>query len=128
MPDKVLTCNGKRPPDPSAPASKIMKKGRWETGAADGPRNPDAASSTGLFRGVLSGSPGTLEMSWHPHPNPDVMGFNVYRSLVSGGAFEELNYGLFTSTTCLDTGLLAGTTYCYVIAAVDRLGRESLKD
>ena len=74
-----------------------------------------------------SGSPGTLEVSWHPHPNPDVIGFNVYRSLVSGGAFEKLNSGLITSTAFRDTGLLAGTTYFYFITAVDGLGRESLK-
>ncbi len=61
------------------------------------------------------------------HPNPDVVGYNVFRSLAPGGPFEKVNTGLVTDTSFRDTGLLDGTTFHYTITAVDRFGNESPK-
>ena len=68
---------------------------------------------------------GTLDISWSPHPNPDVVGYNVYRSLTSGGPFEKVNVDLVTNTTYRNSGLDSDKKYHYVITAVDRFGNES---
>lgn len=69
--------------------------------------------------------PGALVLAWRPHPNPDVLGYNLKRSRVSGGPYETVNSEPLTGTSFRDTGLLSDTTYYYVITAVDGLGNES---
>lgn len=54
-----------------------------------------------------------------------VAGFNLYRSTTSGGPYNKVNKMLLTTTTYLDSGLVNGATYYYVLTAVDGLGNLS---
>jgi glycosidase/chitodextrinase len=52
-------------------------------------------------------------------------GYDVFRSPLSGGGFVRLNAAPVTGTTFTDTGLTNGTTYHYVVRALDTLGNAS---
>jgi fibronectin type 3 domain-containing protein len=54
------------------------------------------------------------------------VGYNVYRSVGGGGAYQLLNSSLDTQTTYLDTAVQAGSTYAYIVASVDSSGTESV--
>lgn len=69
---------------------------------------------------------GTLDLQWDRHQNPNVTGYHVYRSLLSGGTYERITAQPVTGTAYSDSGLLDGVTYHYVITAVDRFNNESL--
>jgi glycosidase len=52
-------------------------------------------------------------------------GYNVYRSVVSGGGRIKVNASLLTGTSFTDTGLQNGRSYYYAVTAVDGIGNES---
>ena len=54
-----------------------------------------------------------------------VSGYNVYRSIVSGGPYTKLNSTLVAATTYTDTSVQSGQTYFFVATAVDSSGVES---
>jgi fibronectin type 3 domain-containing protein len=56
----------------------------------------------------------------------NVAGYNVYRSSVLNGPYTKLNSPLVTSTTYVDTTVLANQTYYYVATSVDSAGDETL--
>jgi fibronectin type 3 domain-containing protein len=53
------------------------------------------------------------------------VGYNVYRSTVSGGPFLKINSALNASTNFVDNIVQAGSTYYYVTTAVNGSGVES---
>ena len=55
-----------------------------------------------------------------------VVGYNVYRSSISGGPYTKLNSSLDASTTFTDSSVLSGQTYYYVVTAVDSNNVESV--
>lgn len=55
-----------------------------------------------------------------------VVGYNVYRALVSNGPYTKLNSPIVTSTTYIDTTVVASQTYFYVGTSVDAAGDETL--
>ena len=68
---------------------------------------------------------GVISLAWAANTEPDLAGYNVYRSLVSGGSSSRLNGALVVQTTYEDAGLANGTAYFYVVRAVDASGNES---
>ncbi len=66
----------------------------------------------------------TVALSWNASPNSHVVSYSMYRSTISGSS-----YGLAGSAigglSYLDQSVQAGTTYYYVVTAVDDEGRES---
>jgi beta-glucanase (GH16 family) len=66
----------------------------------------------------LTASPGNgkVFLSWNASTN-GATGYNVKRSLVSGGSYTSVVTGL-TTTNYTDTSLTNGTTYYYVVSAV----------
>ena len=54
-----------------------------------------------------------------------VSGYNVYRSTTSGSGYAKINSALITGVTYSDTTVQSGTTYYYVVNAVDSSGTES---
>jgi Concanavalin A-like lectin/glucanases superfamily len=72
---------------------------------------PNAPSGLNAVAGV-----GQVTLSWNAVPG--VTGYNLYRSLVSGGSFSNI----LTNSTRLDytdTGLRNGQTYYYVVTALN---------
>lgn len=67
-----------------------------------------------------------VSLTWTANPEADLNGYNVYRSETSGSGYAKVNLaGSITGTTYTDTGVTNGTTYYYVITAVDTTGNES---
>lgn len=52
-------------------------------------------------------------------------GYNVYRSVVSGGGYSKANSSLLSGTTLTDAGLRNAQAYYYVVKALDAAGNES---
>lgn len=74
------------------------------------------AASTGNCRVLLG---------WGANVEPDLAGYDVYRSDVSGGPYTRLNEGLVLAPAYEDATALNGISYRYVVAAVDTSGNES---
>jgi hypothetical protein len=68
---------------------------------------------------------GSVSLAWNDNGEPDVAGYNVYRSLGSGGPYSQLNGALVGSSAYVDTSVTNGTTYYYVVTAEDTSGNES---
>jgi hypothetical protein len=73
---------------------------------------------------VTSAGIRTVTLTWTASTSPDVVGYNVLRGTTSGGPYTILSsLGLATSYT--DDSVESGSTYYYVITAVDGSGRAS---
>jgi glycosidase len=64
-----------------------------------------------------------VELLWTA--SADAAGYNVYRSFVSGGGWEKANTTLVSTTNYMVSDLTDGTTYFFVVKAVDAVGNES---
>ena len=70
--------------------------------------------------------PHQVSLSWTASTSQNVVGYNAYRSLTSGGGYTKVNTSLITSTSYIDQTVLSGVTYYYVTTAVDSQGLESV--
>lgn len=59
---------------------------------------------------------GTVTLSWSPSSSANVT-YNVYRGTALGGENATPYQSLITGTTFVDTGVTAGVTYSYTVAA-----------
>ena len=85
--------------------------------------SPPATASAPLSITVNSHS---VFLSWDASTSQDVIGYNAYRSTVSGGPYTEINSTLITTTNYTDQKVQSGYTYYYVTTAVDSQGLESV--
>jgi hypothetical protein len=77
----------------------------------------------------VTGSPHSVSLSWQPSSSPPatIAGYNVYRGTTLGGPYPtKLNSSLWTETSYVDTTVLAGQTYYYVVTAVDTSNNSSV--
>ncbi len=58
-----------------------------------------------------------VSLSWHVNPEPDVVGYRLYRSFTSGGPYTLI--AETAETHHLDSGLTNGVTVYYVVTALD---------
>jgi hypothetical protein len=65
----------------------------------------------------------SVALSWNA--SSGAVGYNIYRSGVSGGPYTIMNASLSTSTSYTDTTVSSGTTYYYVVTAVANDSSES---
>ncbi len=79
------------------------------------------ATPTGL--GVLARE-GTLEVSWSPAGDRDLVLYRLYRA-TPGGGFERLTEVVPGETTYVDKDVRPGLDYRYRLTAVDGAGNES---
>lgn len=70
-----------------------------------------------LLTAVTELRSGTIGLSWLPPDTTDIVGYWVYRSASPDTGYELI--GSTATTTFLDTGLVNGVTYYYVVAAYD---------
>jgi hypothetical protein len=66
-----------------------------------------------------------VQLVWDPNSEPDLAGYNMYRSNQSGFGYDRLNTALITVTTYTDDTIVAGQTYYYVCTAVNTSDLES---
>ncbi len=90
-----------------------------EVSATPGDFTPPAAPTN------LVGTPtdGGANLSWDANGEFDFDEYVIYRGTTSGGPYTELDRD--DATSWADGGLTNGTTYYYVITAVDTSGNES---
>jgi Abnormal spindle-like microcephaly-assoc'd, ASPM-SPD-2-Hydin len=98
------------------------------TGSASGTLNftSNAANSPTVESTTGSGSttqPHNVTLSWQPAST--AAGYNVYRSIASGGPYSKINPVLNASGTYVDSSVAGGKTYYYVTTAVSSSGAES---
>ncbi len=94
-----------------------------------------ASASTTIFLDTTPPAPPTglvatlgdtiVDLNWSANAEPDVAGYNVYRSETSGGPYTKINTELITGTSYQDTTVVVGILYYYVITACDNAGNES---
>jgi hypothetical protein len=77
--------------------------------------------------GVVSG-PHEVDLSWvAPTSSADpVAGYGVYRSPTGAGTYQELNSLSSSQTTYVDTAVVSGQTYDYIVRSVDASGATSV--
>ena len=64
-------------------------------------------------------------LDWADNTEPDLAGYNVYRSTTASGPYSQVNIALVTASSYNDTGLTNLQEYYYVVRAVDSSGNES---
>jgi fibronectin type 3 domain-containing protein len=64
-------------------------------------------------------------LTWSASQSPGVVGYNIYRSTVSGSGYSKVNGSLNADTSYTDSSVTAGQTYFYVAKAVDGNDVES---
>lgn len=69
---------------------------------------------------------GYVELDWNNNVDADLAGYRVYRSEAEGGPYDLLNSALVEESSYFDNRLKTGTTYYYVVTAVDTDGNESI--
>jgi len=64
-------------------------------------------------------------VNWTASTSSNVTGYKVYRSTTTGGPYTFLA-SAGSATSCTDTNVQPGTTYFYVITALDSANNESI--
>jgi hypothetical protein len=86
------------------------------------------AAPAGLEATIIPATPAApahVELSWAISSEPDLAGYNVYRSDRDDSPGERINTELFPSPTFRDTSVVPGWRYFYRVSAVDNSGNES---
>ncbi len=103
------------------------------------PAGTGLASGSVLFASNASNSPtvetftgdGTpppqhsVNLSWTASSSQNIIGYNIYRGIKSGGPYSKINAVLNASTVYTDTTVADGQTYYYVTTAVNSSNEES---
>jgi hypothetical protein len=90
--------------------------------ASDASNSPTIESLTGT--GVPPAQH-SVNLSWTASTSQDVMGYNIYRGVKSGGPYSKINSVLNASTIYTDTTVVDSQTYYYVTTAVNSGNQES---
>ncbi len=69
--------------------------------------------------------PHSVSLNWTPSTSSNIVGYNLYRTAVPGGAYSKVNAASISGVTYIDTGVVSGYTYYYVATAVDANNVES---
>jgi len=65
----------------------------------------------------------TVDLTWNA--SESAVGYNIYRSTVSGGPYTMINSSLDSSTAYTDSTVVSGTTYYYVVTAENAESQQS---
>ncbi len=88
---------------------------------------PDAPTGLTVSAPSVGGEDGKLELNWDDNDDSDgdLAGYNIYRSTTSGSGYSQINSSLLESSSYIDSALVDGTTYYYVVNALDTSGNSS---
>ena len=70
-------------------------------------------------------TPASIELTWTINTEPDLAGYNVYRSEIPETPGQKLNSELLLVPTFRDISVAPGKSYYYRVGAVDQSGNES---
>jgi fibronectin type 3 domain-containing protein len=77
---------------------------------------------------TVAAAPGRLSIFFPANPEPDIVGYNIYRSTdpdLPKDRWNKLNAELLTRTTFQDEKVESGRRYYYYLTAVDQAGNVS---
>lgn len=94
------------------------------SGSDGGGMGDTTAPSAPTYLSASAGS-GYVTLTWNANSEADLAGYNVYRSTNSGTGYIRLNSNLVTTANFDDSSATAGTTYFYVVTAIDTSANES---
>ncbi len=80
------------------------------------------AAPTGL---VAVAGTGQVDLMWNANSEPDLAGYYVYRATGSGGPYARITGSVVTGNSYTDSSVTGGTTYFYVVRAIDTSANES---
>ena len=80
------------------------------------------AAPTGL---VAAAGNETVSLDWNNNSEPDLAGYNVYRSTTQGSGYSKLNISLLADSNYVDNDVDNFTSYYYVVTAVDTSSNSS---
>jgi hypothetical protein len=92
--------------------------GSGSTGGGGGGGGSAPAAPTGL-----TATPGNAQVSLSWNASAGATSYNVQRGTTTGGPYTTVSSP--TTTSYIDTGLTNGTTYYYVVAAVNSVGQSA---
>jgi len=69
--------------------------------------------------------PEGVRLAWEANPEPELLGYFVYRSQYSGGGYIRLNAVPITKITFVDKSISPSVTYYYAVSAVDSSPRQN---
>jgi peptidoglycan/xylan/chitin deacetylase (PgdA/CDA1 family) len=81
------------------------------------------APPTGLTASVAD--PNNVTLDWNDNTEPNLAGYNVYRSTASGSAYGKVNDAPVSASAYTDPNTARDTTFYYVVTAVDANSSES---
>jgi hypothetical protein len=87
------------------------------------PTGLEAVTGAG-FGDAASGNAPSIDLSWEPNAELDLLGYNVYRA-GTDSRFARINPSLVMGPEFRDTTAEAGVTYVYRVTAVDQHHNES---
>jgi len=67
----------------------------------------------------------TVILTWDASSSLGVVGYNVYRGIVSGGPYTKITPQPVNALDYYDIGIQSGKTYYYVVTAIDASNVES---
>jgi hypothetical protein len=103
-----------------SPISNVV---RWSGTNDTAP--PAAPAGVGA---TVAGDGKSAALQWTPGTEPDLAGYNVYRTAASTSSWVKMNGALLTSASYTDAALPAGVTKLwYQVTAVDQSGNESAR-
>jgi fibronectin type 3 domain-containing protein len=89
------------------------------TSNASNPTLAISLSGTGV-----SSTNRAVTLSWTASSS-SISGYNIYRSIVSGGPYAQVNSSILTTPSYTDQAVAAGSTYYYRVTAVGTNGMQS---
>ncbi|MFA5858246.1 MAG: hypothetical protein WC955_04195 [Elusimicrobiota bacterium] len=73
-----------------------------------------------------TGTGQAVSLYWTQNPEPDLLGYNIYRSTYSCGLTDKTFVIALSSNAYVDTGLIFNTTYFYQLSAFDSYNHTSI--
>lgn len=108
-------------PSTTDPTQPDPNYGRYDIAGAEVEAPP--AAPTGVR---ATGSLSDVSLKWSANTEPDLAGYNVYRSGSAGGTFTKLNQSPLSAASFSDANAPKGAVSYYRVEAVDTLGNRSL--
>lgn len=75
--------------------------------------------------GVAAATAHAVDLQWQASSSGGIVGYDVYRSTVSGGSYSKLTSSPVAGTSYSDNNVSSGVQYFYVVTAVSSNGTES---